>query len=347
MNKDLDKRNAVIDMTKFIMSILVVSIHVNPFDGELGFIVQNIIARIADPMFFILTSYFFFNKIKKQGFKYDILLNYLKRIGILYVISILFYSPYIINNYLYGKYGFFILLKDILFSGPKGIGTLWFLPATQLSIVLCFFCSKYLGNKVSILISFALYVPSILSTEYVAFYNKISILNIFSKLIHIIFGEYYNGLTFGFFFCVIGMFFSYGKIKFEEKKNKIMFIISIISIFVEAYIVRIFNLGNDYWALISLIPTSICLTNLIINTNVFIPNNYKKIMNLFGKSSVTIYIFHILFKDIFDRLFASTFCMYEVTTIRFTIVVLSVVLFSITTIKLSYNKRFSFLKYLY
>ena len=58
-------RNPYIDITKFIMALLVVAIHVRPADGELGFIIANVIARVADPMFFIITAYFLFAKAKK------------------------------------------------------------------------------------------------------------------------------------------------------------------------------------------------------------------------------------------------------------------------------------------
>lgn len=62
-------RNPYIDIVKFVMALLVVAIHVHPVEGELGFIIYNVIARVADPMFFIITAYFFFAKIRKAGWR--------------------------------------------------------------------------------------------------------------------------------------------------------------------------------------------------------------------------------------------------------------------------------------
>lgn len=48
-----------VDAAKFVLSILVVAIHSYPFDGYAVFF--NPILRTAVPLFFLISSYFFFN----------------------------------------------------------------------------------------------------------------------------------------------------------------------------------------------------------------------------------------------------------------------------------------------
>ena len=60
------KQYRAIDIAKFVMAILVVAIHVRPFTGQTAFVYDDIIARIADPLFFQITAFLFFEKIFAQ-----------------------------------------------------------------------------------------------------------------------------------------------------------------------------------------------------------------------------------------------------------------------------------------
>ena len=53
------KREAypAVDIAKFVLAILVVAIHVQPFRGMTGFLYDNCVARIADPLFFAITAF--------------------------------------------------------------------------------------------------------------------------------------------------------------------------------------------------------------------------------------------------------------------------------------------------
>ena len=68
------------DILKFIMALLIVSIHI-PIKNEYLSIIQG----LGVPVFFVLSSYFIFKKARKESFKIDILTAFLKRIGILYL----------------------------------------------------------------------------------------------------------------------------------------------------------------------------------------------------------------------------------------------------------------------
>ena len=64
--KNNKKTYVTIDIAKFIMAILVVAIHVRPFSGEAAFVYDDIVARIADPLFFQITAFLFFEKVFRE-----------------------------------------------------------------------------------------------------------------------------------------------------------------------------------------------------------------------------------------------------------------------------------------
>lgn len=89
-----------VDIAKFVMAILVVAIHVRPFEGTVGFIYNDVIARIADPLFFALSSFFLFQKAfaEKETLSWKTLGQYMLRIGGLYGAWVLIYSPVIVHR---------------------------------------------------------------------------------------------------------------------------------------------------------------------------------------------------------------------------------------------------------
>ena len=67
MNVNENKKPYVtIDIAKFVMAILVVAIHVRPFSGEAAFVYDDIVARVADPLFFQITAFLFFEKVFRK-----------------------------------------------------------------------------------------------------------------------------------------------------------------------------------------------------------------------------------------------------------------------------------------
>ena len=97
------KQYRAIDIAKFVMAILVVAIHVRPFTGQTAFVYDDIIARIADPLFFQITAFLFFEKIfaqisgnLRQGMFWRMLGHYMKRILALYTAWFVIYAPVVL-----------------------------------------------------------------------------------------------------------------------------------------------------------------------------------------------------------------------------------------------------------
>ena len=51
-----------IDLTKFVLAFMVVLIHINPFSAEVNVVVMPVL-RLAVPLFFIISAFFFFTKV--------------------------------------------------------------------------------------------------------------------------------------------------------------------------------------------------------------------------------------------------------------------------------------------
>ena len=343
-------RNPYIDIAKFVMALLVVAIHVPPADGEPGFIIIDIIARIADPMFFIITSYFFFLKIKKHGYKWSIFLSYIKRIALLYIAALFIYSPMILSECRQlcngRREAVLWLAKRILFQGPYG--ALWFLTALFLAITLTFVSAKYLGCKITIILSFLFYLPAILCMEYGAIFTDFVLIQYFTSFIIKVFGWYANGLTYGFFFCAIGMAFAFEFKKGSLKKDLIFLMLSFAALFIEAYLVRNYKLGYVYWALFCLIPVCVFGMRVLIElSNLPYAPAFASKTKLLQEMSVLIFIFHILFRDLMSNIPVFSFMWWSYPFVRYSLVVVFTVIFSLLIIWLSHFDKLKFLRYFY
>ena len=134
-----------IDVWRFIVSFLIVAIHISPFDKispQFDFFFTRILGRIAVPLFLMITGYYILDKsindIKR-------IKEYTKKIIKIYLFCIILYIP--INIYM-GKFAnisFIQIIKDIFINGT--LYHLWYFPALILGIWITYFLIKKLGNN--------------------------------------------------------------------------------------------------------------------------------------------------------------------------------------------------------
>lgn len=138
MNVKYKEGNAY-DILKFVMALLIVAIHTKGFDGPIANELLKPFQGIAVPVFFILSSMFYFiNLRKKRGEKWQYLKKFLSRLGVLYLFWFIINIVFIQHEHKYfvcdGMFDIFRLCKDILlkytFHGS------WFLSALALSILI-------------------------------------------------------------------------------------------------------------------------------------------------------------------------------------------------------------------
>lgn len=160
-----------IDVAKFVCALLVIIIHTSPFSGTsdiLDFYLSDVIARVAVPLFFAISGYFFFNSLSYKNGKIvncssnrKRLFRYLKRIGTIYVGFALFYIILQLPDWYRTGWWGMTALKDSLvaffFSGSYY--HLWYLLALIYALPLAylfFSCvsTRYCGVVIPVLWAF-------------------------------------------------------------------------------------------------------------------------------------------------------------------------------------------------
>ena len=182
-NINLTKSNSKVgnsyDLLKFIMALLIVAIHTNAFYGPWFCTWFQPVIYIAVPVFFVLSSMFYFIKVRKNiSDRFSILKQYVKRIGTLYCFWFIINIPFIQNNHHYftngGGKDFVRLILDILlrytFSGS------WFFSSLVLAVVIYTVILKYkyvLNCILVVSIILLLYISwhDILPSDYGVFYG--------------------------------------------------------------------------------------------------------------------------------------------------------------------------------
>lgn len=114
MNRN--KEYAGVEYFKLIAAFLVIAIHTSPLAtySETGdFVLTRIIARVAVPFYFMVSGYFL---ISRYAYNTDKLKSFLKKMVVIYGISIFLYIPVnVYNHYFSMEYLLPNLLKDIFF----------------------------------------------------------------------------------------------------------------------------------------------------------------------------------------------------------------------------------------
>ena len=159
---------------KLAAALFVIMIHTSPltsFSAEADFVLTRILARTAVPFFFMVTGFFVLPKAlgdTAQG------LRYLRRIGLIYLASVLLYFP--VNLYAghfrgVGEGGF---LRMLLIDGT--FYHLWYLPALLLGFALVWAGLKALPWKAVLGISVFLYLLGLPGDSYYGFLKDGSVL---------------------------------------------------------------------------------------------------------------------------------------------------------------------------
>lgn len=149
--------NAVFDITKFIMALMVVAIHAQLYPELL-----YPWLRLAVPMFFMISSYFLFGKLNRltsEREKDRAVNQYVVRnLKLLAFYSILFSPIYIREQQWFvngiGK-GILLMFREIIFGSTFPAS--WFIMACVIGTLMIYYGSKYISDAALILISLIVY----------------------------------------------------------------------------------------------------------------------------------------------------------------------------------------------
>lgn len=207
-----------LDHVRLILSFFIIAIHTYPlsFLGDFqDYLFTRIIFRIAVPLYLMITGYYILKKSLKQK---EVLINYFKKISIIYLYSIIIYSIFLIKNFSNWQ----VFLRDIFFTGP--FYHLWYFPALILGIITTYYIIKYIPEKYQIIICAILYFIGILGDNYYGFLHTADIFTSFYKFVTNITGYTRNFLFYVPIFLMLGYKISKEEKRIEKRTNIIYII---------------------------------------------------------------------------------------------------------------------------
>jgi len=219
-----------IDIMRIICALMVISIHINPFqeyNTTFAYICQQIIPRVAVPFFFAVSGYFLSISLFKKN-DIMVVVKYLKRILFTYTLWSVIYFMTIVPSIIKGSYPIASAVKNFI-KNYLLYGVyyhLWYFPALIFCVLVFAFFYKINKLKLLIYLSILLYSIGLLGVSYSKFGNAIPILNSlydfsqFSLIRRV-------ALT-GIPFFVLGYIMYIGKAYFDRISNRKSWIISII-----------------------------------------------------------------------------------------------------------------------
>ncbi len=220
-----------LDHVRLILSFLIVAIHTYPlsFLGDFqDYLFTRIIFRIAVPLYLMITGYYILKKSLKQK---EMLINYFKKISIIYLYSIIIYSIFLIKNFSNWQ----VFLRDIFFTGP--FYHLWYFPALILGIITTYYIIKYIPEKYQIIICAILYFIGILGDNYYGFLHTADIFTSFYKFVANITGYTRNFLFYVPIFLMLGYKISKEEKSIEKRANIIYIIKFLILMILEGTLI--------------------------------------------------------------------------------------------------------------
>lgn len=163
MNKS--KAYTGIDVFRLIAAFLVVAIHTSPLTtySETGdFILTRIAARVAVPFFLMTSGFFLISRYARDNGR---LISFLKKMAIIYGISIVVCLPLNLYNGYFGMEHFLPnLIKDIVFDGT--LYHLWYLPASILGGAIAWMLVRKLGVGKAFVAAVILYCVGLFGDSY-------------------------------------------------------------------------------------------------------------------------------------------------------------------------------------
>lgn len=288
-----------VDIAKYIGAMLVVAIHTFPFEDispsfNLFFIAT--VCRLAVPFFFVCSSFFLFRKIhhtKNQATEgKKLVMAWLKRIGILYLVWTVIYLPYTIWNYSEAGFSFMSLLgwiRDFFLNGSYY--HLWFLPALMLGMVVVWSLYRQKGMVYALEVSLVLYLAGYLINVYAPIWESL-------PGVYVVYGFFCKTLVTardGIFFAPIFICIGAAAAKLRRPNLKscaLGFAISFICLILEVTLYSALGVLTDKSCMfLSLIPSLYFLMNMLLQIR--IPN--QPMYTTMRRESTLIYVSHILF----------------------------------------------------
>lgn len=337
MDKNLEIKRKVIprlDILKFIMALLIVAIHseaVNDF--PIVYEVMNPVIMSAVPMFFVISAFLLFRKIRQSQLsgqqERGILLHFTWRLFLLYSFWMVVQFPLVIHTRHYLSMSFlefiYNFLLDIAFRST--FHGAWFFSALVVGTWLIYFASKILKDKtiwiLPLFVALYIYHADDLPVQYQTFW--------FLYQENVINPQ--NSFLVSLFWISAGFILANPDIieKIENLRNSYV----MGGLFCIAWLLSIMLLDSR---VIMVLPLFVLFYNWNLES--------KPIYKMMRQSSILIFTLHFIFIGIF-RMVCPNVELLQHGLFLYVILVLLCLLSSLVILKLKDCKIFSWLKYSY
>lgn len=251
------KRKDSIDVVKFILASMIIILHtiqMNCFTNYFTYGLLHMPQRLAVPLFFIMSSYFFWNSINQAE---NPIKKFLKNIG-RWIFCYLFWS--------------FIHLRFYWFDWyyPTG-GVLWFFYALIIGNVIVFLVTRFVKSKLLLAIcAFILGLFMALADAWYGVAIHIPVVKAIITSYYEIFKTLLSGFTYGILFSIVSYLlddvFRNGNrsIKLSVKKNICITVVLLILYSIEGWYTYIHTLPKEYGFYLFMVPLCISIFTLLI-----------------------------------------------------------------------------------
>lgn len=350
-------RNYAIDWAKIVCSLLVFSIHVK-FFGEnptrvgniLNFVIQNYLARISVPFFFITTGYFLSRKMPPNCMKLTGIKRYIMKLLRLYVVWSIIYLPVNIITILQDKegilHGILTYVMQFVFSGSYS--HLWYLNASIFAVCLLSYLLFKARIKLNRVMQLALifYIIGLFGQSYYGFIVPLKTMVPgvwhFLKILQMIITTTRNGLFEGLLFVGIGVCIERGVFTLSRKQSWAGFLISMLLLLLEVFTLEYFHISRMHDMYLFLIPSSSFLFCAVRGTDV----PYFKYAGELWKISTLIFLLHRGVALVVNFFLRHSITIWINTPIRYFLVLFITLTLSIGIVVMS-ETHFSWMKKLY
>ena len=283
----------IFDLTKYILSFFIVAIHTGLFPKIL-----YPWLRVAVPLFFVMSSYLLFLKIKKNPKDESMIIKrfvirqlkmYIFWFIILLPVTILVRKDWFSDGVAIGIYN---SIKNTLFS--SSFIASWYISASIWAVVIIWKLSSKIDSKKITILCTVLYILCCIRSSY---YIRISYFSLIEKTIYW-FEKIFVNPIFSFpaalLWINLGKLFADGKIKFKNKEYYVLTVISAILLYFEWKLAIKYEGGYSFDCYFLLFPLVVGVFEFILRHNISIKNAY-----ILRKISVITYPMHASIARVF------------------------------------------------
>lgn len=336
--------NETVDLVKAMMALLILAIH-TPLLGRWTHILMPV-CRLGVPFFFVVGSYFFFNKVKKveEEEKLGILKNYILRNIKLYSFWFIVSFPLCAEERYSSCFadgllnGIWLMLKKCLF-GSTWMAS-WYIAATIIGTTIIYTLSKKIKNNVLLFFSAIIYLICCFASNYWGIFSAenlvVKIINGYTQ---------YLGSNIFCSFPVSLFWISLGKKLADEGAKKInirYFVIAFTLLVVESIVVILLGVQYMTDCYILLIPTVFLGVSYVLTTDIKV--TYSRYLRAF---SVVVFCSQGIFITIFNKVFMHLGIIenVKIDILKYCLIVICCIMVTGIILKMEKNRFLHFLRY--